>query len=55
MDDVKTITDSSLLYEKQKREEFNSEMDIFSEVDSVQNNKTKRRGTLLAKQSLLMK
>lgn len=55
MDDVKTITDSSLLYEKQKREDFNSEMDIFSDVDSAQNRAMKRRGTLLAKQSLLMK
>ena len=53
--DEKTITDSSVLYEKQKREEFNSEMDMYSETESVPDIKKMRRGTIIAKQSLIMK
>ena len=44
----KTETDSSLRYEKQKREEFNSELDIYSEVDSsyFRTGMNKRRNTV---------
>lgn len=44
-------TDSSLAYERAKMLEFNSELDIYSEIDSLYFKQTpKRRGTLASKQ-----
>ena len=50
-------TDSSLRFQQQQREEFNSEMDIYSEIESVKSPASpgRRRGTLQQQKTLLMK
>ena len=53
-DEDHTETDSSLRYERQKKEEFNSELDLFSEVQSV-GNFGKRRHNLIKPSTMMMK
>ena len=48
-----SITDSSLEYEKLKLEEFNSELDLYSEIDSAYFRKP-RRGTVILKHPVAM-
>lgn len=49
------VTDSSLMFEKTKMLEFNSALDIFSEIDSQYfRTMPKRRTSLIQKQSTIM-